>query len=200
MRKIWHNFNFPSMPRVRQQTDAHCGPAVLEMLSSFVGLRTDQHWLTQSSGVKKKELKKIGMNVEQLGQAVNMLLPTMIFWSKEHATIEDLESLIHRYQVPVGIEWQGEFGEYSDDDNGHYSIVTDISLSADRIRIADPFIMFAGHDREFALSHFVTRWWDENAYTGTDGRRHWKKDHHMIFTIAPPERRYPYVLGMRSGR
>jgi hypothetical protein len=188
------------MPRVRQQTDVHCGPAVLEMLSACVGLRTDQHWLTESSGVDKKLFKKIGMNVDQMGHAVKILLPTMLFWSKEHATIDDLDALIHRYHVPAGIEWQGEFGQYSDDDNGHYSVVTDISIPDDRIVIADPFIMFAGRDRTFKLSHVVTRWWDENAYIGEDGRRHWKKDHHMVFTIAPPVRRYPHVLGMRPHR
>jgi len=189
---------FPKLPRLKQKTWDHCGPAVLSMLAGFLGTKIAQDRFVEAAGVRRK-LKKHGMNILELGLAVTKLLPQYRFWYKANATVADLDRIINHYHQPVGVEWQGDFGKYSDGDDGHYSIITRVNLKTKSLQLADPFSAFAGNDRTFTIPNFVSRWWDYNeiAHPKTK-RKHKVKDHHMTFTLTVGSRKFPRILKMRQ--
>ncbi len=189
---------FPGLPRISQKTFDHCGPAVLEMLVRFLGMKVDQDQFVTAAKVKHK-LKKHGMNIADLGSAVHKLIPNVHFWFKQKATLSDLVKITQTYRIPVGVEWQGVFGKYSDGDDGHYSIVTRINRRRKTITLADPFPRFAGTDRTFTLTEFQKRWWDYNDVKNpkTKKLRH-VKDHHMLFIVTSKRSRFPHVLKMKQ--
>lgn len=187
---------FNSLKRVAQRTVAHCGPAVLEMLFSHLGVYVDQDEFVEAGNLKYR-LQKYGMTVSEMGTAVKKIYPYFNFWYKEKAEISDIQTIIEEYKYPVGIEWQGVFLEDEDDDNGHYSIVTDVDLSRDKIVIADPYMKFAGVDRHFTVTEFLDRWWDVNDISVL-GKTIQKKDERVLFIVTPEEVDWPEALGMTS--
>lgn len=195
-RKI--NIGFLKLPRVCQRTSSHCGPAVLEMLAAFLKKHIDQDEFIHGAGIKKI-FRHRGMNISEMGRSVKKLMPKYVFWYKHSATIDDLRKLVNRYKVPVGVEWQGVFGEYGDDDNGHYSVLTYIDPKQKILMLADPYFTFAGRDRTFRIPEFQKRWWDENEVQSPETKKHkFVKDHHTIFVIAKPSRHFPHYVGMRK--
>ncbi len=188
---------FPRMKRVAQISDAHCGPAVLRMLLSNLGInQTKQSEIVAASGVENR-IWVHGVTVWELARAVNRLLPEVNLWYKDHATVDELDVLINQYRIPVGGEWQGVFREYDDGDSGHYGVATYLNQELERIKIADPFSAFAGRDRIFKLPFFLKRWWDTNELTdpGT-GQRRYFLDEKMMFVVVPNEVTVPSLFGM----
>lgn len=186
------------MKRVRQRTSSHCGPAVLEMLLSFLDIKIDQDVFVDVTGVAEK-LKKHGMTVSELGQAIKRVVPQVQFWYKSKATFKDISVVIYKYKYPVGVEWQGIFGKYGDDDDGHYGIITSINLKKKTLTIADPFWKFIKKDRKFTLKKFAPRWWDLNEVVNRKTKRiRHKRDEQMLFIISPKDEKFPKELGMRK--
>jgi hypothetical protein len=185
---------FPKMKRARQITFSHCGPAVIEDLFSFLGVKVSQTAIVRSVRADEK-IKKVGVDVNDLGGAVRKLgKGKFVFWKKAGSTINMLSLIVNKYQYPVGVEWQGVFYEYADGDNGHYCVVTRVNKEGGYLRLADPFFKFVGVDRKFSLKDFQKRWWDVNVVgkkTVTDKK--------MLFIIAPQGAVWPKKLGMKKG-
>ncbi|MFI5240969.1 MAG: cysteine peptidase family C39 domain-containing protein [Microgenomates group bacterium] len=186
---------FPTMERVKQITSSHCGPAVLVSLFSFLGEKVSQKKITASLRAQKR-IKKFGLSVKDLASATKIYGKDggLVFWKKANAKISDLDQLINKYGFPVGVEWQGVFYEDEDEDNGHYSVVTQINKKEGYLRMADPYYRFAGHDRKFKTTLFVKRWWDTNLIN--------KKvvyDKRVLFIVAPKKETFPKKLGMIRG-
>lgn len=187
------------MKRVCQKSTSHCGPAVLEMLCSYLGVYIDQDLFVEAMGLGHK-LEDYGMTVTEMGQAVNKLAPQLTFWSKQKATLSELSDLIRNYGFPVGVEWQGVFYEDTDEDNGHYSVVTHIDTVNNIITLSDPFKRFAGVDRQFHILEFQNRWWDENEiYNPQEGTRNFTREEQMMFVVTPKDSIFPESLGMVRG-
>lgn len=183
---------FPSMKRVKQISVSHCGPAVLEALFSFVGFKISQTAVVKSLRAKNK-IKNIGLSVKDLAGAVRALgKGEYVFWRKTNASVSLLETIIEKYKYPIGIEWQGVFYEFEDEDNGHYSIITSINSKTNILRIADSFDEFAGIDRKFPIKFFVKRWWDSNVIKGRT-----LVDRRVAFVIVPKGETWPKEIGMR---
>jgi ABC-type bacteriocin/lantibiotic exporter with double-glycine peptidase domain len=184
---------FPKMKRVKQSTSSHCGPAVVEALFSFLGVKVSQASVVKSLRADKK-IKKVGLNVDDLGAAVKKLgKGKYAFWKKSGSTMSNLSLIVNKYQYPVGVEWQGVFYEYADGDNGHYCVVTRVSKEGGYLRLADPFFKFAGVDRKFTLKNFQKRWWDVNLV----GKKS-VTDKRMLFVITPKEDSWPKKLGLKK--
>jgi ABC-type bacteriocin/lantibiotic exporter with double-glycine peptidase domain len=193
---------FPRMKRVAQRTDSHCGPAVLQMLYSFLGEHIDQHKFVVATGAEKK-LDEYGMTVFELEKASNLLAPEYKFWYKDHGTAEELSYIVNNKGFPVGVEWQGRFLEYADDvafpDNGHYAVVVAINIPENKITIADPFEPFAHKDRKFYLDKFLKRWWDINEVVNpATGEVTHLADDQMMFIVVPKDETFPQKLSMKS--
>lgn len=187
---------FPKMKRVKQVSSSHCGPAVLEALFSFVGVKVSQRKIVDSLRFGNK-IKKYGLGMREMARAAKVYSDKgkYVFWRKSSATIVDLDRIVNTYKYPVGVEWQGIFYEYSDEDNGHYSIVTKIDRQKGTMRLSDPFSEFAGTDRKLGIDDFKKRWWDTNMI----GRRT-LMDKKILFVITPKEETFPKKLGMLKAR
>lgn len=192
-----HGRAFPKMKRAKQITASHCGPAVLESLFSYLGVKVSQTSVVKSLRAQKK-IKRAGLSVKELRRAANALgKKKYVFWKKAGGTVNDLWLAVNKYKSPVAVEWQGVFYEDEDEDNGHYSVVTVVNKRGKFLRLADPYMKFAGLDRKFSFKHFEKRWWDEN-YIRVAGRSKPRitKDIRVMFLIAPKNESWPKKLGM----
>lgn len=199
MENSWPELGFPQMKRVKQISVVHCGPAVIKMLLSIYGIEVKQKQIVEAAGAEWK-LKTHGMTVAELGAAVKLLVAQMQLWFKTQATIGELARLVHEYGLPVGVEWQGVFEEYEDEDSGHYGVVTRVDTLHNVIMLADPFKKYAGKDRRFSVVDFERRWWDTNEIIDrTTGKRWHQKDDQMMFVVIPKEMTFPEELGMQRG-
>ncbi len=188
---------FPKMKRVKQITASHCGPAVLVELFSFLG-----HEISQTAVVKtlraQRKIKNYGLNIKDLARAARHLGHDFVFWHKANATASDLSRIINKYKYPVGVEWQGQFWEFADEDDGHYGVITQIDIKRGILRLADSFHVFHGVDRRFKIANFLKRWWDVNEIKIESGRRK-IIDRQMMFVITEKGESWPKKLGMIKG-
>jgi hypothetical protein len=191
------------LPRVCQASEAHCGPAVLEILLARLGVDARQERLVDLA-LARGTLEACGTRVDQLALATRRLGAGVCFWYKNQSTPEDLITVVSRYHYPVGVEWQGLFEEREEDeeegdDCGHYSIVTHIDRLQGLVTIADPYIDFCDQDRVFPFDWFIKRWWDTNEVPDPmTGQPRLLEDRHMMFVVARPRVRFPARLGMVS--
>jgi hypothetical protein len=205
--KTFINFH---LPRFTQISESHCGPAVVQMLLSNLGIDVSQEAVAEAGGATQL-IELNGMRVDQLALAVHRLAPQVQFWSKDHSTLEELIEIVKRYHYPVGVEWQGVFedpdeenddtdkGESEEEDYGHFSVVTHIRPKKKQLIIADPYKDFISQDRIFSFSEFEQRWWDFNEVEDPEtGRKRLVEDYHMLFVIIPPGETFPLRLQMQS--
>jgi hypothetical protein len=186
---------FPKLKRVKQKTVDYCGPAVLEALFSFLGIRVSQARVVRSLRAQNK-IKRIGLSVKDLGRAVKALgKGEYSFWRKANSSVTDLDAVVNKYKFPVGVEWQGVFYEFEDEDSGHYGIVTRVDRKAGFLRLADSFHAFSGIDRKFDIKYFVKRWWDTNIIKGRT-----LTDRKMMFVITSEGDTWPKNLGMKRAK
>lgn len=185
---------FPQMKRVRQITSSHCGPAVLSALFSFLGVSVSQRRITKSLRAAGK-IKKYGLGIKEMAKAAKIYgkKGKFVFWKKSGASVANLGLIVNKYKWPVGVEWQGVFYEFEDEDSGHYGVITGVDKKKDFLRIMDPFGDFAGVDRKFRLPFFVKRWWDTNFVSGRE-----IKDKRVMFVITPKGESWPRNLGMKK--
>ncbi len=192
------------IPRFTQISESHCGPAVIQMLLSNLGIEASQEAIAEAGGVADL-IELNGMRVDQLANAVCRLVPEVDFWWKEHATLEDLAGLIQRYHYPVGVEWQGLFEdneseETGDSDYGHYSVVVHLDRRKRELIIADPYKDFISQDRIFSFEQFDRRWWDTNEVIDPQtGLAQIVRDDHLLFILAPRLARFPQKLDLKIG-
>ena len=194
-------FAFSKMKRVKQISIYACGPATIEMLFSFVGLRVSQTSIIRSIRAWNK-IKLYGINVKDMAKAVNIKARKKYsFWKKQKANISDLDLAVNRYKYPVGVEWQGVFYENEDEDSGHYGVITKVDKKTGYLRIADPFFNgyfhYNGVDRKFKISEFKKKWWDSNEIkVGGTSKPRTVTDKRMMFVITPKGDSWPKKLGM----
>lgn len=199
------------MKRAKQINDFYCGPAVLQMLYSFVGVEISQEEIVQAAGVQKK-IKSHGIALEEMVLAVKTLNPDFLFWYKRNSTLTELSMVVNNFNYPVGVEWQGLFdhdesGEETeesetedDSDPGHYSIITSVSTYDNVILIADPYKYYTRKDRKFTVIEFERRWWDINEMINPKTKKHFEiDDYQAMFVICPKEVKFPQSLGMING-
>jgi hypothetical protein len=169
------------------------------MLLSFLGVDVSQESIVEKAGVGER-IEGYGMLVSEMAQAVGALFPQFQFWYKEGLSISDLETLVEAYKYPVAVEWQGVFYEDSDEDDGHYSVVTHVDSANSIIVLADPYKRFAGTDRSFHITEFENRWWDENEIKDPiTGQINVVRDTHLAFVITDKNISFPESLGMVRG-
>ncbi len=189
--------------RFTQISEAHCGPAVIQMLLHNVGIRVSQKAVAEAGGAADL-IAQQGMRVDQLARAVRYLAPQAHFWYKDHSTIEDLVRIVTDYEYPVGIEWQGLFEdtleeETEEGDYGHYSVVTVADSETRTLVIVDPYKDFRSQDRVLTFEFFMTRWWDVNNFPDPlSGEDHYVEDRQMMFLVTPKGVIFPRLLGMKS--
>lgn len=192
---------FSGMARVKEISNYACGPATLVMMLSFVGVKTSQTGIIRSIRATQK-IKKYGITISDFAKAVKIKGRKKIsFWRKQRASINDLQLAIEKYKFPAGVEWQGEFYENTDEDNGHYCVVTKVDKKVGTLRMADPYFNSYFHynniDRKFDIPEFMKKWWDTNEIkvTGTSKMRT-VKDIRVMFVITPKGESWPKRLGM----
>ncbi len=196
------HFDFSS-PRFTQISESHCGPAVIQMLLSNLGLEVSQEAIAEAGGATRL-IELNGMRVDQLARAVRLLAPQAQFWYKDHASLDDLTRLVVDYRYPVGVEWQGLFEDREEDetdegDYGHYSVVIIIDEKNRQVVIADPYKDFRSQDRVFPLDWFYKRWYDVNEVEDEATERvRLVEDRQMLFIITPADEHFPRELGMRN--
>src|SRR6266508_4816545 len=134
---------FSRLRRIKQITENHCGPAVIQMLLENIGVNVTQEDITEAAGATRT-IATHGTRVDQLAKAVQQLAPGAKLWYKEKASAEDLEYVLDVCKFPVGVEWQGLFGDVDDDegDYGHYSIISNIDQAIDELIVVDAYKNF----------------------------------------------------------
>lgn len=194
-----------ALPRIRQISEYHCGPAVLQMLLAHRGVAADQERLTELADVAAT-IATQGARVDQLARAVAWLRAGVCLWYKDHASPADLATLVCRYRCPAGVEWQGFFEDREEDedfansDYGHYSIVTRIDRRSGLITLRDPYPDFWRADRVFRLEWFIRRWWDVNPVPAPEiGAERLVEDRRMVFIVTGERARFPASLDMTRG-
>lgn len=198
--------------RFTQISESHCGPAVIQMLLSNLGIEISQEAIAEAGGATEL-IEMNGMRIDQLARAVRKLAPQARFWYKDHSTIQELAALITEYRQPVGVEWQGVFEDPDEDDEaesddtetgdtdyGHYSVVTHVNLEKQELIIADPYKDFIAQDRIFSLAEFEERWYDFNEVPDPSSEEpKLIEDFHMLFIVTDAGESFPQDLQMIPG-
>ena len=192
--------------QIQQISEAHCGPAVLEMLLETVGVEVTQDMIVETLGIEDM-IDEQGVRPDQLGTACVRLAPQIKFWYKYHADLDDVLAVLERGYA-VGVEWQGLFyksedierKESSDEgDYGHYSIISYYDKENQQLIIVDPYKDFANQDRIFDVPVFLRRWWDTNEIMDPEtGRMRIETDERLIFFITPQDESFPEEFGFTS--
>lgn len=203
--------------RFTQISESHCGPAVVQMMLSALGMDVSQDIIVDAAGVGDR-IEDHGTRVDQLALAVYRLVPELRFYYKEHALLDELVHIVEVEGYPAAVEWQGLFegepdseeaqasgapllpdSESRDGDYGHYSLV--IRAHPDRrvLIIADPYKDYIAQDRIFTFREFDSRWFDYNEVQDPKSRRKkYVKDDHLLFVIVPPNESFPLEMGMNT--
>jgi hypothetical protein len=179
------------LKRRTQISESHCGPAVVEMLLSNLGIERTQEEIAQAAGVVNT-IEEHGARVDQLALAISKLVPHVLLYYKQYASLSDIDTLLSVYNLPVGVEWQGLFYEREEDeeeddeeDFGHYSVITHIDYEKKAIIIVDPYKDYASSDRIIDIYKFLNRWWDDNEIKDPQtGKRKYIRDEKPLFVIS----------------
>jgi hypothetical protein len=194
-------------PRFMQISESHCGPAVIQMLLSNLGVDVTQEDVAEAGGATNL-IAMNGMRVDQLGLAVEHLAPQALFYYKDHCTINELVEVVCDHHYPVGVEWQGVFededsgetgeAETEDSDYGHYSLVVRADKEKRELIIADPYKDYFSQARVFDFDFFEGRWYDFNEVPDpVSGKTSVVEDLRLMFVIVPPDATFPQQMGMR---
>lgn len=195
-----------SVRPIPQISEAHCGPAVIQMLLEEVGAYFSQEEITRAAGAEKT-IQEYGTLVEQLAVATTKLAPHTQFWYKYNSTLDDIRYILRR-GYGVGVEWQGLFYESeqeededddSEGDHGHYSIITHVDEDKGALVILDPYKEFADQTRIIDISVFLRRWWETNELLDpVTHRPQLVDDLRLLFFITPFYEGFPKEFGFKA--
>lgn len=189
-----------------QKTNSHCGPSVIKALLGFQGINVSQDEVVEAALVKKT-INEYGMQPHHLAKVVKKLGKNVKFWFKQEADINDLEKLIHKFKIPVGINWQGLFYDsvqeekqkWKNSDRGHYSILVSVDKKRGELVIDDPYPDYFNTPRVFTYKWFIKRWHDSDLkIDNKKGTKSITKTKRFIFLIAPKKFIFPKNLGMKT--
>jgi hypothetical protein len=201
-------------PRFMQISESHCGPAVIQMLLSNIGVEVTQEDIAEAGGATNL-IAMNGMRVDQLGLAVERLAPQALFYYKDHCSIDELIKVVCDYHYPVGVEWQGVFedeedlgtagktillaaSETEDSDYGHYSLVVRADRRKRELIIADPYKDYFSQARVFSFDVFDRRWYDFNEVPdAVTGQPILLEDERLMFVIVQRNITFPRRIGMQ---
>ncbi len=195
-----------ALPQVTQQTDSHCGPAVIQSLLAFLNRQVTQDQVVIAARAKMR-IEAHGTRPDQLDRAVAKLAPDLKLWYKQNTTIDDLEYLVQVRRWPVAVDWQGLFYDTEEEqiasdpkgDHGHYSIVVGLNEAADEITISDPYAEFSYAPRVFSLAWFEARWWDSDNYKDKKtGKKKKVRTRRLSFLVTPEDESFPINIGMKT--
>jgi predicted double-glycine peptidase len=140
---------------VKSDKLAYCGPACLQVVLDYFGIKTTQRDLAKSAGMTIKSgtpnpgmarvMKKYGFGV---------------FIKENTTTFEDLYRYVVHKKIPVIVDW---FSAYEHPANGHYSVVVDINKTY--ISLLDSTI---GGIRKIPIKEFRQLWFDFNGDVALD--------------------------------
>jgi hypothetical protein len=191
---------------VQQISEAHCGPAVIQMLLEEVGAYFSQEEITKAAGAQHS-IQEYGTLVEQLAVATTKLAPDTQFWYKYNSTLDDIRYILRR-GYGVGVEWQGLFYDSeeeeeeesdSEEEHGHYSIVTHVDEEKGALVIIDPYKEFANQTRIIDIVIFLRRWWETNEITDPFSHKpQLVDDLRLLFFITPFYEGFPPELGFKA--
>jgi hypothetical protein len=193
--------------QITQITNAHCGPAVVQMMLESIGVYVAQEEVV-IVGRAEELIQDYGMRVDQLAEAVSMLAPQTRFWYKYRADMSDVQVILGR-GYGVGVEWQGLFYETEEEeqeedppdfnDRGHYSIIVNADEDYEEMVFIDPHRQFSGRKRLFSLPTFLRRWWDVNYYVDPLTKAVTQsKSERVLFFITPDTELFPHDLGCKT--
>ena len=126
---------------------AYCGPACLQMVLEYFGIRETQARLgkmartTRVTGTTHKGMKE---TLQRYGFDVKVKHTT--------STFDDLRTLVVKKKLPVIVNWYSVFNPPA---SGHYSVVVDINKK--NITLMDPEIRAT---RVLTLDEFHKLWFD----------------------------------------
>jgi hypothetical protein len=208
--------------RFMQISESHCGPAVIQMLLSSLGVDVTQEAVAEA-GEAARLIELNGMRVDQLARAVQRLAPHLVFYYKDHATIDELARVVNDYRIPTGVEWQGVFedetekqssetkpsasgaaglladSETEDDDFGHYSLVLRANRRQRQLIIVDPYHDYYSKARVFSFEEFDRRWYDYNEVPDpVSGNPVAIQDDHLLFIVVRRNVVFPRRMGMQT--
>lgn len=207
------------MTRSRQETGSYCGPAVMQMLLSNLGISKTQKEIAEAYASHEVVMKE-GIPLKGLVGAINTLNLDVCVWQKYNSSFDDIGKLINN-GIPVAFDWQGIFShdEYGDEywnfkskwkswwelkrgvpqlsgDQGHYCIALEVNTEKGYLRFADPYGHYAGKDRFVALWEFEERWWDDRLDKDENGKVVRVLEEKLIFLLAKAGDDFPASLGM----
>lgn len=211
--------NSLSFSRSRQETGSFCGPAVIQMMLSSLGIDKSQREISDAYAAYEVVMKE-GIPLKGLAKSIKSLGLDVTVWQKYNSSVDDITKLIET-GIPVGFDWQGIFDhdEYGDEywnfksrwktwwevkrgipqlsgDQGHYCIALEVNNEKGFLRFADPYGHYAGKDRFVALWEFEERWWDDRLDKDDQGNVIRVLEEKLIFVVTKKEDEFPLNLGM----
>lgn len=127
---------------IRQKKNYWCGPASLKMVLKYYNIEAKESDLAKQA----KASKDTGVTAENLVQAAKSY--GLTGFVKKQAEFSDIYHYVLDRRIPIIVDW-------FQIDDGHYSIVTDITKK--HIYLADPYI---GQLISYKLSEFYRIWFD----------------------------------------
>jgi hypothetical protein len=161
------------------------------MMLSLYGVDVSQEAIAEAAGVQET-ISENGSRIDELGQAIRILVPGYELMAKYDCTLNDLETLVEEFGLPTGIEWQGMFvdDEGTPFEEGHYSVVVKVDRDAESITIVDPERRSALVDGALSFAEFEERWWEENDVPSLadSGVMEVICNQGLLFVVVPDER------------
>lgn len=206
--------------KIRQETGAYCGPAVIQMLVAQLGKEVSQVQIVEACGAKDTVME-LGIPLVELAAGVKKLNLDLQVWEKQSASVSEIKQLVDA-GYPVAVDWQGIFtaDEYGDEiwvtknrfrewldkyrkipvavgDQGHYCIVVEIDSMKGFIKFVDPYGHYAGKERFVAIWEFEERWWDDRVGKDENGKDVVILENRLMFLIAVATDTFPESVGMK---
>ena len=124
-----------------------CGYASIEMISSFYGKRVTEDELDARNGAVSTA------STDGFVEEINKCIPSKIFSGRTYLKDDELLKGIHdslKNNNPVAIEWAAK---YEDEWTLHFSVVSGLDLSADKVTVYNPY----GYIENVSSEEFISR-------------------------------------------
>ncbi len=126
---------------------AHCGPACLQMVLHYFGVKATQRRLAKIAGTNETH----GTSIRDMAQTLRKH-GFRVLIKRNTTTFDDLRRYVNKRHLPVIVNWYSTFIPPA---TGHYSVVTHINRST--ITLMDPEI---SKHRTMKLKNFNQVWFD----------------------------------------